>query len=57
MASVFDNQFALLAISAIAGYILYRLFSMGGSSESKYDKELEKILNSEKHKVKGRFER
>ena len=59
MPSLFDNQFALLAVSAIAGYLLYRIFSfgMGGASGSKYEKELGKILNSDKHKVKGRFER
>ena len=57
MSTIFDNQFALIAVAAIGGYLLYKIFtfSYGSSSGSKYEKELEKILNSDKHKVKGRF--
>lgn len=48
------QQIGIIALFIIGAYILSRLLNKG--EEDDYDKLYGEILNSDKHKVKGRFE-
>ena len=41
-------------VAALGTYLMLR--RMGGSGARQYEQEIESILTSEEHKVKGRFE-
>ena len=47
----------LIALAVLAGaYALFRIFAASGKNSRLYEQEIEKIMNSEENKVKGRFE-
>lgn len=46
--------FGLIGLAVV--YIAYRLFFATDKTEKLYQETVEHILNSEEHKVKGRFE-
>ena len=53
----FDQKIAVWILAAVAAYIIYRvLFSAKEPSLTRYEREMEEILTSDKYKVKGRFE-
>lgn len=52
-----DQKIAVWVLAAVAAYIIYRLFfSVKEPSLTRYEREMEEILTSDKYKVKGRFE-
>ena len=54
-----DQRIAIWIVSAVVAYFFYKwLFGIGakGSSQSRYETEIEEILTSDKYKVKGKFE-
>ena len=54
-----QQRVAMWALAAVVAYITYRwLFASKEQSQSgaDYEQELQKILTSDKYKVKGRFE-
>ncbi len=53
----FLNKTTLTLIAIIVGlYLGFILFTLLKPKKSDYEQEMEKILTSDKHKVKGRFE-
>ena len=53
----FDSKMLLWATSAVAAYVVYRVFfASKGHSVSNYEQEVQDILTADKYKVKGRFE-
>ena len=52
------NKTVLIAIYALVGlYILYRLFFKKNPYQKEYERLYEKILNSDKYKVKGQYDK
>lgn len=52
-----QQSIAMWALAAVAAYIVYRwLFVSKESVAPDYEQGLQKILTSDKYKVKGRFE-
>ena len=55
--AVLDQKVVVWIVAAVAAYIIYRvLFSAKEPSLTRYEREMEEILTSDKYKVKGRFE-
>ena len=51
------NKTILISIYVVIGlYFLYRLFFRKNPYQEEYEKLYNKILNSDKHKVKGQYE-
>ena len=52
------NKAVLIAIYALVGlYILYRLFFKKNPYQDEYERMYNNILNSNKHKVKGQYDK
>ena len=52
-----QQRIAMWVLAAVVAYITYRwLFVSKEESGADYEQELQKILTSDKYKVKGRFE-
>ncbi len=52
-----QQRIAMWVLAAVVAYITYRwLFVSKEESGADYEHELQKILTSDKYKVKGRFE-
>ena len=51
-----DNKWLIAVIGLAVAYLVFRLLVNAGKSERRYQQHLDKILNSEDYKVKGRFE-
>ena len=52
------NKAALIAIYALVGlYILYKLFFKKNPYQDEYERMYNKILTSDKYKVKGQFDK
>ena len=52
------NKTVLIAVYAIVGlYILYKLFFRKNLYQDEYERLYNKILTSDKHKVKGQFDK
>ena len=52
-----QQRVAMWVLAAVVAYVTYRwLFVSKESSGIDYEQELQKILTSDKYKVKGRFE-
>ena len=51
-----DNRWLLAVIGLAVAYLVFRLLIRVGKSEKRYQQHLEKIINSDDYKVKGRFE-
>ena len=52
-----QQRIAMWVLAAVVAYITYRwLFVAKEQSGTDYEQELQKILTSDKYKVKGRFE-
>ena len=52
------NKMILITIYVLAGlYILYRLFFRKNSYQDDYEKLYNEILTSDKHKVKGQYDK
>ncbi len=55
--AVLDQKVVMWIVAAVAAYIVYRiLFSAKEPSLTRYERDVEEILTSDKYKVKGRFE-
>ncbi len=55
--ALFGQNAWVWLLAGVAAYIIFRLLpSSKQSPEANYEREIEHILTSEKHKVKGRFE-
>jgi len=50
-----ENKMLLVFVGLAAFYLAYRLFSIN-KSEKPYQEHLDKIMDSDEYKVKGRFE-
>ena len=52
------NKAVLIAIYALVGlYIIYKLFFKKNPYQDEYERMYNKILNSNKYKVKGQFDK
>jgi len=52
------NKTALIAIYVLMGlYILYKLFFRKNPYQDEYERLYNKILTSDKHKVKGQYDK
>ncbi|MBI2143426.1 hypothetical protein HYU20_03745 [Candidatus Woesearchaeota archaeon] len=52
-----QQRVAMWVLAGVVAYVTYRwLFVSKESSATDYEQELQKILTSDKYKVKGRFE-
>lgn len=57
MVADWQQRAAMWVLAAVVAYVTYRwLFMSKESSGTDYEQELQKILTSDKYKVKGRFE-
>ncbi len=54
--ALFENKLLLLLVSVTIFYLVYKLFFAADKTDKLYQETVEKILNSEENKVKGRFE-
>ncbi|MBI2133854.1 hypothetical protein HYU11_04185 [Candidatus Woesearchaeota archaeon] len=54
--NLFNKTNILLASIILALYIAFIVSRLLFSGKSKYEKDMDRILTSDKHKVKGRFE-
>ena len=54
--AIVENKLIFAVIGILAAYLLIKMFSKASKSEKVYEKQLDKILNSDENKVKGRFE-
>lgn len=53
---IMENKALLLVLAFMALYAAFAAFRVLKSGKSDYEKDIERILTSDKHKVKGRFE-
>lgn len=51
-----DNRWLVAVIGLAVAYLVFRLFVSAGKNERRYQQHLNKIINSDDYKVKGRFE-
>ena len=51
-----NNKLLIALVVAVSVYALVRLFLTANKSNKVYKQQVEQILNSDEHKVKGRFE-
>ena len=52
-----QQRIAMWVLAGVVAYVTYRwLFASKESRGADYEQELQKILTSDKYKVKGRFE-
>jgi len=51
-----ENSAIFVVYALVLAYALYRLFSAFNRKNRAYQKAMEKILNSDEYKVKGRHE-
>lgn len=52
------DKSVLIAIYAVVGvYILYKMFFKKNPYQEEYEKLYNEILNSDKHKVKGQYDK
>ena len=54
---IFEDSKWLIAIIVLAiAYLTFRIFIGSNKNQKRYQQHIEKILNSEEYKVKGKFE-
>ncbi len=53
---IFNKTNIILGSIILGLYIIFILFRALKPKKSNYERELDSILNSDKHKVKGRFD-
>ncbi|MBI2137731.1 hypothetical protein HYU12_04400 [Candidatus Woesearchaeota archaeon] len=56
MLPVIDDKVLFAVAAAVAAYLIFKSVSFAGRGSRIYEKELDRILNSDENKVKGRFE-
>jgi len=54
--AIVENKLIFALIGILAAYLLIKMFNKASKTEKGYEKQLDKILNSDENKVKGRFE-
>ncbi len=53
---IMENKALLLVLVFMCLYAAFAAFRILKSGKSDYEKDIERVLTSDKHKVKGRFE-
>jgi len=51
-----ENKWLIAFIGLALVYLAIRIFSAAGKTQKVYQESVDKIMNSDEHKVKGRFE-
>tara|TARA_Y100000310_G_scaffold343707_1_gene452604 strand:+ start:5284 stop:5526 length:243 start_codon:yes stop_codon:yes gene_type:complete len=51
-----ENKMFLVLFGLAIFYLAYKMLSRTSKTEKSYRESIDKILNSDEHKVKGRFE-
>ena len=54
--AIVENKLLLVLIGLTVVYIAYKLFFTVNKSSKLYEENLDKVMNSDEYKVKGRFE-